>query len=73
MLIEIQHRNIVKLHGYCLHKHSMFLVFESMERGSLFCVLSNNVEDMERGSLFCVLTNNVEAVALDWIKMMEII
>ena len=46
---------------------------ESMERGSLFCVLSNNVEDMERGSLFCVLTNNVEAVALDWIKMMEVI
>ena len=73
MLIEIQHRNIVKLHGYCSHKRSMFLVFESMERGSLFCVLSNNVEDMERGSLFCVLTNNVEAVALDWIKMMEII
>ena len=41
--------------------------------GSLFCVLSNNVEDMERGSLFCVLTNNVEAVALDWIRMMEVI
>ena len=47
MLTEIQHRNIVKLHGYCLHKCCMFLVFEYMERGSLFFVLSNNVEAME--------------------------
>ena len=45
MLTEIRHRNIVKLHGYCSHKRSMFLV----------------------------LTNNVEAVALDWIKRMEVI
>ena len=27
MLTEIRHRNIVKLHGYCLHKRCMFLVY----------------------------------------------
>ena len=27
MLIEIRHRNIVKLHGYCLHKRCMILVY----------------------------------------------
>ncbi|GMY13612.1 probable leucine-rich repeat receptor-like protein kinase At1g35710 [Fagus crenata] len=47
MLTEIRHRNIVKLHGYCLHKRCMFLVYEYMERGSLFCVLSNDVEAVE--------------------------
>jgi tRNA A-37 threonylcarbamoyl transferase component Bud32 len=57
MLTEIRHRNIVKLHGYCLHKRCMFLVYEYMERGSLFCVLSNDVEAME----------------LDWTKRVNII
>uniref|UniRef100_A0A2N9ICK1 non-specific serine/threonine protein kinase n=1 Tax=Fagus sylvatica TaxID=28930 RepID=A0A2N9ICK1_FAGSY len=57
MLTEIQHRNIVKLHGYCLHKRCMFLVYEYMERGSLFCVLSNNVK----------------AVGLDWTRRVNII
>ncbi|KAJ7962177.1 putative Receptor protein kinase [Quillaja saponaria] len=44
MLTNILHRNIVKLHGFCLHKRCMFLVYEYMEQGSLFCVLSNDVE-----------------------------
>ncbi|KAM4078599.1 hypothetical protein ACB094_09G050800 [Castanea mollissima] len=57
ILTEIRHRNIVKLHGYCLHKRCMFLVYEYMERGSLFCVLCNNTE----------------AVALDWMKRVNII
>jgi len=39
MLIEIRHRNIVKLYGYCLHKRCMFLLYEYMEMGSLFFVL----------------------------------
>ena len=47
MLTEIRHRNIVKLHGYCLHKRCMFLVYEYMERGSLFCVLRDDEEAME--------------------------
>jgi len=57
MLTEIRHRNIIKLHGFCLHKRCMFLVYEYMERGSLFCVLNNDVEAME----------------LDWRKRVNII
>ncbi|KAK7840866.1 mdis1-interacting receptor like kinase 2 [Quercus suber] len=57
ILTEIRHRNIVKLHGYCLHKRCMFLVYEYMERGSLFCVLRNSAE----------------AVELDWMKRVNII
>ncbi|KAF7844811.1 MDIS1-interacting receptor like kinase 2-like [Senna tora] len=44
MLTEIRHRNIVKLHGFCLHNRCMFLIYEYMERGSLFYVLRNDVE-----------------------------
>ncbi|KAM6573562.1 hypothetical protein CsatA_017642 [Cannabis sativa] len=56
-LSEIRHKNIVKLHGFCLHRRSMFLVYEYMERGSLFSILSNDVE----------------AVELDWAKRVNII
>ena len=57
MMTEIRHRNIVKLHGYCLHKRCMVLIYEYMERGSLFYVLNNDVE----------------AVELDWTKRVNII
>jgi hypothetical protein len=57
VLTEIRHRNIIKLHGFCLHKRCMFLVYEYMERGSLFCILNNDVEAME----------------LDWSKRVNII
>ncbi|XP_057741201.1 MDIS1-interacting receptor like kinase 2-like [Arachis stenosperma] len=39
MLTEIRHRNIVKLHGFCLHSQCMFLIYEYMEKGSLFYAL----------------------------------
>ena len=57
ILVEIRHRNIVKLLGYCLHNRCMFLIYEYMERGSLFSVLSNDVE----------------AVEFDWVKRMNVI
>ncbi|RVW26497.1 MDIS1-interacting receptor like kinase 2 [Vitis vinifera] len=57
MLKEIRHRNIVKLHGYCLHNRCMFLIYMYMERGSLYCMLSNEVE----------------AVELDWVKRVNIV
>ncbi|KAF8399461.1 hypothetical protein HHK36_015326 [Tetracentron sinense] len=57
VLSEIRHRNIVKLHGFCSHQRCMFLVYEYMERGSLFCILRNDIE----------------AVELDWIKRTDII
>ncbi|KAM1402044.1 hypothetical protein ACFX2I_010838 [Malus domestica] len=57
MLSKIRHRNIVKLHGFCLHRRCMFLVYEYKERGSLFSVLGNDVE----------------AAVLDWTKRLHII
>ncbi|XP_029124851.1 LOW QUALITY PROTEIN: probable leucine-rich repeat receptor-like protein kinase At1g35710 [Cajanus cajan] len=47
MLTEIRHKNIVKLHGFCLHNRCMFLVYQYMEKGSLFYVLNNDVEAKE--------------------------
>ncbi|XP_039164222.1 MDIS1-interacting receptor like kinase 2-like [Eucalyptus grandis] len=56
-LTEVRHRSIIKLHGFCLHKQCMFLVYEYMERGSLFCALRDDVEVME----------------LDWSKRLVIV
>ncbi|XP_042503216.1 probable leucine-rich repeat receptor-like protein kinase At1g35710 isoform X2 [Macadamia integrifolia] len=47
VLMEIKHRNIVKLYGFCSHPSCMFLVYEYVERGSLYSILSNEVEAME--------------------------
>ncbi|WVZ08063.1 hypothetical protein V8G54_021409 [Vigna mungo] len=44
VLSEIKHRNIVKLHGFCLHKRMMFLIYEYMEKGSLLSVLFDDRE-----------------------------
>ncbi|GKV28064.1 hypothetical protein SLEP1_g37161 [Rubroshorea leprosula] len=57
VLTEIRHKNIVRLHGFCLHKRYMFLIYQYMERGSLFCVLRNDDE----------------AVELDWLKRFNVI
>ena len=37
----------MKLYGFCLHKRCMFLIYEYIERGSLFYVLSNDIEAKE--------------------------
>ncbi|KAH6781486.1 hypothetical protein C2S51_006779 [Perilla frutescens var. frutescens] len=57
VLSQIRHRNIVKLFGFCLHKRCMFLIYDYMERGSLFCVL-NDAE---------------EAVGLNWMKRVNVV
>ncbi|XP_058188127.1 MDIS1-interacting receptor like kinase 2-like [Rhododendron vialii] len=44
VLTNVRHRNIVKLYGFCLHNRCMFLVYEYMEKGSLFCALRFDVE-----------------------------
>ncbi|XLS62362.1 hypothetical protein HN51_016590 [Arachis hypogaea] len=49
MMSQICHRNIVKLHGFCLHNRCMFLVYEYMERGSLIYAL--NMDDDETKEL----------------------
>ncbi|PIN07473.1 Serine/threonine protein kinase [Handroanthus impetiginosus] len=57
ILSQIRHQNIVKLFGYCLHKRCMFLVYDYMGRGSLFCVLKDEEEALE----------------LDWIKRVNVV
>ncbi|KAL7149813.1 hypothetical protein ABFS83_05G066000 [Erythranthe nasuta] len=57
VLSGIRHRNIVKLFGFCLHKRSMFLIYEYMEMGSLFYVLRDSNE----------------AVDLNWAKRVNIV
>ncbi|KAM2668620.1 MDIS1-interacting receptor like kinase 2-like [Malus sylvestris] len=56
-LTEIRHRNIVKLYGFCSHSQHSFLVYEYLERGSLFSILDNDEE----------------AKKLDWSKRLNII
>ncbi|KAJ0593782.1 putative protein kinase RLK-Pelle-LRR-XI-1 family [Helianthus annuus] len=57
VLTNLRHKNIVKLYGFCLHNKCNFLVYQYMEKGSLFCALS----DSEL------------AVQVDWIKRVNII
>ncbi|XP_059638702.1 probable leucine-rich repeat receptor-like protein kinase At1g35710 [Cornus florida] len=47
MLTKIRHRNIIKLYGFCLHNRCMFLIYEYMERGNLFCALRYDDEAVE--------------------------
>ncbi|KAM7461387.1 hypothetical protein LguiA_029508 [Lonicera macranthoides] len=47
VLSNIRHKNIVKLYGFCLHNQCMFLVYEYMERGSLFYALRDDVAAIE--------------------------
>ena len=56
-LIEIWHRNIVKLHGFCSNSQHSFLNYEYLEKGSL---------DM-------IFTNDRGAKRLDWNKRVNII
>ncbi|KAH9704125.1 protein kinase domain-containing protein [Citrus sinensis] len=57
LLSQIRHRNIVKLYGFCLHRKCMFLIYEYIEMGSLFCVL--RIDE--------------EAIGLDWAKRVNIV
>ncbi|XP_031281003.1 MDIS1-interacting receptor like kinase 2-like [Pistacia vera] len=57
VLSKLRHRNVIKLYGFCFHKKCMFLIYEYMERGSLFCVLRNNNE----------------AIELDWSRRVNIV
>ncbi|KAK9019808.1 hypothetical protein V6N11_054316 [Hibiscus sabdariffa] len=46
-LLEIRHRNIVQMYGFCSHPKHSFLVYELVERGSLRMILSNNEQAKE--------------------------
>ncbi|XP_011044955.1 PREDICTED: probable leucine-rich repeat receptor-like protein kinase At1g35710 [Populus euphratica] len=47
MLIDIRHRNIVKLYGFCSLTEHSFLVYEFIERGSLKMNLSSEEQAMD--------------------------
>ncbi|XP_052302402.1 MDIS1-interacting receptor like kinase 2 isoform X4 [Populus trichocarpa] len=47
MLIDIRHRNIVKLYGFCSLVEHSFLVYEFIERGSLKMNLSSEEQAMD--------------------------
>ncbi|KAD4178740.1 hypothetical protein E3N88_27331 [Mikania micrantha] len=51
VLTNLRHKNIVKLYGFCLHNKCNFFVYEYMERGSLFCALSNGELAVEVDSI----------------------
>ncbi|KAM7461194.1 hypothetical protein LguiA_029315 [Lonicera macranthoides] len=57
VLSNIRHENIVKLYGFCLHNRCVFLVYEYVERGSLFYALRDDDE----------------AVELDWTKRVSMV
>ncbi|KAK9116803.1 hypothetical protein Sjap_015750 [Stephania japonica] len=44
VLTKICHRNIVKLYGFCTHPRCSFLVYEYLEKGSLFEILRDEAE-----------------------------
>ncbi|KAJ9162697.1 hypothetical protein P3X46_022453 [Hevea brasiliensis] len=46
-LSKIRHRNIVKLHGFCLQARQSFLVYEYLERGSLAKILGKDEQAKE--------------------------
>ncbi|KAL4395165.1 hypothetical protein AHAS_Ahas02G0224700 [Arachis hypogaea] len=54
VLTEIRHRNIIRLHGFCLHNSCMFLVYEYMEKGSLFYNLAIDEEAQELNWKACL-------------------
>ncbi|KAK1354103.1 putative leucine-rich repeat receptor-like protein kinase [Heracleum sosnowskyi] len=47
VMSNIRHKNIVKLYGFCLHNRCMFLVYEYMVKGSLFCALRDDARAMK--------------------------
>jgi hypothetical protein len=56
-LVQIRHRNIVKLFGYCSSRKGRFLIYEYMERGNLAEIL----RDSER------------AIQLNWKRRINIV
>ena len=46
-LIEIRHRNIVKLYGFCSRTQHSLLMYEYLGKGSLAAILSKEEEAKE--------------------------
>ena len=57
ILTKLRHRNIVKIHGYCLHQRCVFLICKYLKRGSLYSMLRDEAKARE----------------LDWEKRVNVI
>jgi hypothetical protein len=57
VLTKIRQRSIVKLYGYCSHREYKFLIYQSMEKGSLASILHSHEQ----------------AIQLDWRKRAKLI
>jgi len=53
-LVQIRHRNIVKLFGYCSSSQGRFLIYEYMERGDLAKTLNDNERAIELDWRRCI-------------------
>ncbi|KAL6526301.1 hypothetical protein OROMI_029941 [Orobanche minor] len=44
LLSNLQHRNIIKLLGYCIHREEKLIVYEFMENATLYTLLGDEVQ-----------------------------
>ena len=56
-LLEIRHRNVVKIVGFCSHPQQSFLVYDVLEGSSMKGLLSNKEE----------------VVSFDWIRRANVV
>jgi len=49
LLSSVHHRNLVALRGYCLHAKQLLLVYEFVERGSLWGILRESPGELTWG------------------------
>ena len=56
-LLEIRHRNVVKIVGFCSHPQQSFLVYDFLEGGYMKGLLSNKEE----------------VVSFDWIRRANVV
>ncbi|XP_044367750.1 MDIS1-interacting receptor like kinase 2-like [Triticum aestivum] len=64
-LVQIRHRNVVKLFGYCSSSQGSFLIYEYMERGDLAKTLKDNERAIELDwrRRICIVLGVVHALA----------
>uniref|UniRef100_A0A8R7U3L1 non-specific serine/threonine protein kinase n=2 Tax=Triticum urartu TaxID=4572 RepID=A0A8R7U3L1_TRIUA len=64
-LVQIRHRNIVQLFGYCSSSQGRFLIYEYMKRGDLAKMLKDNEKAIELDwrRRICIVLDVVHALA----------